>query len=166
MRIFLVSESIAVTDMSPKSGLLFAPGSARPLASAVNSRMSVPSGSLTRTMAPFRWTRFDSDTKNILIGQLPDRQATKLVIVNMRAFGRTLGGIELESSEFQFTIRTCNGCLVSFAGGDDPAQEPRPNCKASLGTGASTTIPCFVGQDEPVPCQLCQGRPICDPALP
>ena len=113
-------------------------------------------------------TAIDAPTKDKLIAQLPTRSATKQVVVNLKAFGKTNGGVDVESGEFQFTVRACNGCLVSFAGADDPAQQPRPNCKAALGAsggGGATALPCFPGQDEPVPCQLCQGRPACDPAV-
>lgn len=109
-------------------------------------------------------TAIDAPTKDRIAAQLPNRSATKLVIVNMKAFGKTTGGTDVESGEFQFPIRTCNGCLVSFANSDDPAQQPRPNCKAALETTSGSGTPCFAGQDEPVPCQLCQGRPACDPA--
>lgn len=110
-------------------------------------------------------TAIDAPTKDRIAAQLPNRTATKLVIVNIKAFGKTVGGVDVESGEFQFPIRTCNGCLVSFANADDPAQQPRPNCKNALTAGAGgATTPCFVGQDEAVPCQLCQGRPACDPA--
>jgi hypothetical protein len=110
----------------------------------------------------------DAPTRDRIAAQLPNRFATKLVVVNMKAFGKTVGGVDVESGEYQFTIRACNGCLVSFVNGDDPAQQPRPNCKNPLtaGGGGTTQVPCFVGQDEAVPCQLCQGRPACDPAAP
>lgn len=114
-------------------------------------------------------TAIDAPTAAKLAGQLGNRGATKLVIINMKAFGKTLGGEDLESGEFQFPLRVCNGCLVSFASGNDPAQQPQPNCKAALSAasgGGNSQLPCFVGQDESVPCQLCQGRPACDPANP
>jgi hypothetical protein len=98
----------------------------------------------------------------------PNRTATRQIVVQLKAFGKTLGGVDLESSEFQFPMRICNGCLVSFAGANDPAQTPNPNCLAAIGGGASgggsSSLPCHPGQDEPTPCQLCQGRDACDPA--
>ena len=63
-----------------------------------------------------------------------------------------------ESGEFQFPITVCNGCLVSFSGADDPAT-PGLDCNLPLsqagGGGGNSQLPCKVGQDEPVPCQLC-----------
>lgn len=88
------------------------------------------------------------------------------ILANIRVFGRTLGGTELESAEYQFPIRVCNGCLVTFpAGVNDSTKDPRPNC---LGTPTNTTtsgdvaFPCFAGQDEGVNCKTCNGRPACD----
>ncbi len=88
---------------------------------------------------------------------------TKLVVANIKAFGKTLGGVDLESGEFQFPIRLCNGCLVSFASGDDPAT-PGVDCNLPLGGtsgGGSTELPCTPGQDETTPCQTCLDRPAC-----
>ena len=85
----------------------------------------------------------------------------KLVVANIKAFGTTLGGVDLESGEFQLPIRLCNGCLITTVG-DDPAQQ---GCQAaSEGSGTEQT-PCSPGQDEATPCWLCLGRPACDAAL-
>ncbi len=107
----------------------------------------------------------DSKTRDQLLAQLNNRLDTKLVLANIRAFGQTLGGVDVESNEYQLPIRVCKGCLVSFANANDVNQQPSPNCKKALEDKNST--PCFAGQDEPTPCQLCTGRPVCDdPLLP
>lgn len=115
----------------------------------------------------------DGPTAATLRGQLPNRTTTKQVILQIKAFGKTLGGVDLESGEFQLPLKVCNGCLVSFAGANDPAQQPTPNCLAALGGGGggggggtTSQLPCFPGQEESVPCQLCQGRAACDPRNP
>ena len=110
----------------------------------------------------------DAPTAATLRGLLPNRTTTRQILLNIKAFGKTLGGVDLESGEFQQPVKVCNGCLVSFSGANDPAQTPNPNCLAAVGTGGATggQLPCFPGQDEPVPCQLCQGRPACDPRNP
>jgi hypothetical protein len=108
----------------------------------------------------------DATARDLLAGGLPNRTATKTVLVNVKVFGKTLGGEDLESGEFQFPVKVCNGCLVDFSTGNDPNIQPQPNCAAGLSAaGGSTTVvlPCFAGQDEATPCQLCQGRPACDP---
>jgi hypothetical protein len=107
-------------------------------------------------------TVIDAETKNRIAGQLPTAGDTKLVVAHIAVFGRTLGGQDLESGEFQLPIRVCNGCLVSFAGANDPAAQTQPNCLAELQD--QSAFPCFPGQDEPTPCQYCLGRPACDPA--
>lgn len=86
----------------------------------------------------------------------------KLVVANIKVFGRTVGGVDLETGEFQFPIRLCRGCKVSFAGGDDPAT-PGLDCNLPLETtgGSANTLPCIAGQDEVTPCQLCRGMPAC-----
>lgn len=87
---------------------------------------------------------------------------TKLVVAHIKAFGETGGGVDLESGEYQLPIRVCNGCLVSFASGDDPAA-PGVDCNLPLeGTaGGTSSRPCFPGQDEVTPCQTCLERAVC-----
>lgn len=83
----------------------------------------------------------------------------KLVLANVKVFGKTLGGVDVESGEFQFPIRVCNGCLISFATGDDPATDGL-DCAGGAttpgGGGAEIQGPCRLGQDEGVPCELCR----------
>lgn len=113
-------------------------------------------------------TVIDAPTKDKIAAALPNALATKKVVLNLKPFGKSLGGEDLEGGEFQFTVNACNGCLVTFTGANDPAQQPQPNCKAAIGGssggGGSQVLPCYAGQDEAVPCQLCQGKPACDPS--
>jgi hypothetical protein len=108
----------------------------------------------------------DAPTARNLAGQIGNNRATtKLVVVNMKAFGKTLGGVDLESSEFQFPIRVCNGCLVTrILDPDLPGQACPSTTNASGGAsgGGTTQSPCTLGQDESVPCQLCRGKAVCD----
>ena len=108
----------------------------------------------------------DAPTAATLRGQIPNRTTTKQVILQVKAFGKTLGGVDLESSEYQVPLEVCNGCLVSFATADTarPVAEQCSGALAGGGSGGAAQLPCFAGQDEPVPCQLCQGREVCDPA--
>lgn len=111
----------------------------------------------------FGATVIDALTRNQLVGSLPNRQATRTVIANVKVFGKSLGGVDVESGEFQFPIKVCNGCLVDFSAFLDPAVQPTPNC-AKAGTettSGSQTAPCFAGQDELTPCNLCLDRPTC-----
>lgn len=101
----------------------------------------------------------DAPTARTLAGQVAPGGATKQVILQVKAFGKTLGGVDLESSEFQFPLEICNGCLVTFATADT-ARPAGEQCTGALATGGTNTqLPCEVGQDgEAVPCQLCSAR--------
>jgi hypothetical protein len=110
----------------------------------------------------------DKPTRDNLVGGIPARSGqTRSLLVNVKVFGRTLGGVDIESGEFQLPVTVCNGCLVDFKDGNDPLQRPTPNCKkVSTSTSQNaTSIPCFIGQDELVPCALCStSRPdLCNP---
>ncbi len=85
---------------------------------------------------------------------------TKLVVANVKAFGKTLGGVDLESGEYQFPIRVCNGCLLTFEG-SDPAFPGECRAPTTDTGGGSEQLPCFPGQDEVTPCWLCLDRPAC-----
>lgn len=108
----------------------------------------------------------DAKTRDILLQQnlvpsTPARSVTHTVLVNVKAFGRTLGGVDVESGTYAFPVSVCNGCTVDFSSGNDPAVQPQPNCLKALDSGA--TRPCSAGSDEPTPCQVCRGRDACDP---
>ncbi len=111
------------------------------------------------SFGPFFVTILDSSTIQKVAGQVTGEQG-KLVIANIKVFGRTLGGVDLETGEFQYPIRLCNGCLVSFASGDDPAT-PGRDCNLKLESGGTNNLPCNPGQDEVTPCQTCIGKPAC-----
>jgi hypothetical protein len=155
--------------------------SSRVTLSGLTSRVTNPDGSLVREFTSYG-TGFvdvgsgtnagygvfgapviDAPTRDILAGSLPNRVATRTVLANVKVFGKTLAGVDVETGEFQFPIKVCNGCLVDFSTGNDPAVQPTPNCaKAGTTTSTTTSAPCFAGQDEVTPCELCVGRPVCD----
>ena len=82
------------------------------------------------------------------------------VIANVKVFGRTLGGRELESNELAFPIEVCQQpCLISYPlEADDPSRSGYQCARAADG---DLERPCFLGQDEPVDCRLCLDRPAC-----
>ncbi len=115
---------------------------------------------------PFNFTAIDAPTLARIVGgaNLSDQANpfSKLVIVNAKVFGATLGGVDLESGEFQFRVQVCNKCLLSFATGDDPLTEGI-DCNLSTTTagaaaGAAPVLPCNPGQDEATPCEVCRVR--------
>jgi hypothetical protein len=90
-------------------------------------------------------------------------------LVTIRVFGKTLGGVDVESGEFQHPLRVCQGCLVFFPeSARDPSATVQPNCLKPRDPTATTTgsaTPCFDGQDEATSCQSCQDgkHPACVP---
>jgi hypothetical protein len=83
------------------------------------------------------------------------------VLAKIRVFGDTLGNTPVTSSELDFPIRVCNGCLVSY-----PTEAADPTSAGGgymCTTAASTTqtseeaSPCIVGQDSTFPCTVCSG---------
>lgn len=112
------------------------------------------------TYSPFTVTLLDAKTTASIAQRVTPGNST-LVIANVKAFGRTLGGVDLESGEFQFPIRLCRGCLISFETGDDPAT-PGVDCNLPLtDQGAGSVLPCRAGQDEVTPCQVCRELDAC-----
>jgi len=80
--------------------------------------------------------------------------ADQLYLVDVRVFGDTLGGTEIESATLRFPVSTCSRCLLSFPlEADDPAVSGY-QCSAG-DSGNSQEIPCRLGQDEYVDCRLC-----------
>lgn len=85
---------------------------------------------------------------------------SKLAISYVKVYGQTLGGVSVETNEFQFPIYVCHGCLVSIPGGAATTHY----CSAGTTTAsANTKIPCQLGWDQPADCTLCYPRPVCDP---
>ena len=84
-----------------------------------------------------------------------------LVLARVRAYGRTLGGTEIESGEFVFPIQVCRGCLISYpASAADETATPAGGAQGrficrTVGEGTEDSGACFPGQDVPTPCTEC-----------
>lgn len=109
-------------------------------------------------------TAIDAPTAKAIQNTIPNIGDERLILVNVKAFGETLGGDDLESAEFQYPVRVCNGCLISFQGADDTLTPNVIDCNlntsaagSSSGGGSQIVAPCDFGQDEGVPCSLCKG---------
>jgi hypothetical protein len=91
---------------------------------------------------------------------LTDRAARRTRVVEVRVFGKTLGGNEVESAWFTYVIQVCAGCLVDY----EPASLDGMNrCRVALDDAPEP--PCRLGQDDVVDCRLCRGSyAICDTA--
>ena len=89
-----------------------------------------------------------------VLAQQPDpKNATVTVIAFARVQGQTLGGLSLESQEFQFPITVCSKCLVDFPRAPDTAN-PDDKCPpppvSATGASENITPSCRPGQDSPV----------------
>jgi hypothetical protein len=90
----------------------------------------------------------DSATADQLRAQI-GAQGVADIIVSVILRGRTLGGSELESGEFQFPIQVCDGCLLTASVADDPAS-PARDCDNVM--DLDDNLLCAPGQDDPVDC--------------
>jgi len=87
------------------------------------------------------------------------------VLAKIRVFGDSLGNVSVTSSELDFPIRICQGCLVRYpAASNDPAAAKANtySCTRSASTTQTTTetAPCLLGQDQPFDCTLCSSTTI------
>lgn len=81
------------------------------------------------------------------------------VLAKIRVFGDTLGGKSITSSELDFPITICKGCLVTYPAQGDPtaATYMCPTPSATDMTSTTTAAPCIFGQDAAISCTLCSG---------
>jgi hypothetical protein len=91
---------------------------------------------------------------------LMSRTQSKTYIVYFKMFGTTIGGNDVETAEYQWPLRVCKGCLVSFT----PDSTGMVNCSTQP---SAAVLPCILGQDQSVSCFYCfSGGNVCDPKTP
>lgn len=85
----------------------------------------------------------------------PAEVRTRVAVVSV--FGTTIGGIDIESSPFNYVISVCEGCSINY-----PA-EAIDSSGGCFGAAADAEqAPCRIGQDQPVDCRVCAGSsPLC-----
>lgn len=82
----------------------------------------------------------------------------RVVLAKIRVFGETLGGTSITSSELDFPINVCEGCLVQYPTASRDPTSPTYQCATSTTTSQTTTAPpCVLGQDAPINCIFCSG---------
>jgi len=93
------------------------------------------------------------------------------VLAKIRVFGDTLGNTAVTSSELDFPIRICEGCLVTYPNtAIDQTLPPGSAYKCTITPSAAQATdeepPCIYGQDDSFECTACSGAlSICrDPA--
>jgi len=85
------------------------------------------------------------------------------VLAKIRVFGDTLGGTSITSSELDFPISVCDGCLVNYDTPDTTQAAGAPfMCATTTATSTQTTVaaPCVQGQDQSFSCTLCSASSI------
>jgi hypothetical protein len=73
------------------------------------------------------------------------------IVVEVRVFGTTLGGDEIESATLTFPITVCSGCLVTYP---VEAIDPITGQCVLIDGQDPPDPPCRPGQDDPVDCRL------------
>lgn len=102
----------------------------------------------------------DPNLMNKLAGELKYRESRDFVTY-VKLHGRTSGNKEVVTDEFQYPIRVCNGCLVTFPPASRDASIARPNCLSA--EQPDEEAPCSIGSDDRVDCRFCRGVAACDP---
>lgn len=82
------------------------------------------------------------------------------VIASVIVHGRTLGGEEVSTGEWQFPVDLCRGCLVFFPPEADDPSVLGPDCE---NRSDGPTSFCRTGMDNGVDCRVCPGNPVCVP---
>jgi hypothetical protein len=104
-------------------------------------------GIITATLVP-------AATGVAIADELGNRAEVRTRVAEVSIFGKTIGGLEIESAPFSYVIRVCEGCLIDF-----PAAAFDPTSAIGCFSSSDETItpPCRTGQDEVVDCRICSG---------
>ncbi|HKO89851.1 MAG TPA: hypothetical protein VJU61_01790 [Polyangiaceae bacterium] len=93
---------------------------------------------------------------NRLANELGTRGEVRTRVAEVRVFGQTIGGVEVESAAIRYVIRVCEGCLVGFP----PTALQGSTC--ARGGDQEPEVPCYFGQDAVIDCRLCAAyNPYC-----
>jgi hypothetical protein len=77
------------------------------------------------------------------------RGEVRTQVAEVTVFGRTVGGLDVQSAALRYVIKVCLGCLVDFP----PAALQQGVCSKQL--DQNPEVPCFFGQDASVDCRSC-----------
>jgi hypothetical protein len=92
------------------------------------------------------------------LGTNPALLEAGAVVAKIRVFGDTLGNTAVTSSQLDFPIRICKGCLVGYptsAAELGAVGAPYKCSKSPTESQSSDPLPCIIGQDESFPCTVC-----------
>ncbi len=93
----------------------------------------------------------DAPTASTLCDDFPSIQTRKQLVLKIKAFGKTLGGTDVESQEFTFPVEVCKGCLVDRT---SPCVTPM----GGTAPDATKGNPCQEGADTAINCVACHGE--------
>ncbi len=79
-----------------------------------------------------------------------ERGDVRTRVAEVKVFGQTVGGLDVESAALRYVIRVCKGCLVDF-----PPGGVNSNGTCKLATDQNPQLPCLFGQDAVVDCRSC-----------
>lgn len=99
-----------------------------------------------------------------LAEELTNPGQRRTLVAEAKVFGKTVGGLELESAAFTYVIRVCEGCLVNFP--REALRQENDVLYCDQDAVDENDIPCLLGQDAPVDCRLCEGNAYCRPGGP
>jgi hypothetical protein len=108
-----------------------------------------PSGSADPGFGIIEATLIPAATGLALANELTSRSEVRTRVAQVKVFGETLGGEDVESAEFPYVIRVCEGCMIEFPPAD---LDGNRNC---VGVDTNPEPPCHVGQDDLIPCTAC-----------
>lgn len=92
-----------------------------------------------------------------IASELSNPAEVRTRVASVIVFGKTIGGLEVETAPFSYVIRVCEGCLVDF-----PAVALNGEGQCFASTMDAPGAPCRVGQDSSVDCRICSGsNPYC-----
>jgi hypothetical protein len=78
----------------------------------------------------------------------PGQVVTRVAEVSV--FGKTIGGLDVESAAIRYVIKVCRGCLVDF-----PPAALSATGECSRAADQNPELPCRPGQDAIVDCRSC-----------
>ena len=85
-------------------------------------------------------------------GGAPAPGAVDTLIARVVVFGKTIGGVDVETAPLSYVIKVCTGCLIEFPAS---AFDPTSGCVPSEEAPAA---PCRPGQDDVVDCRICANQ--------
>jgi hypothetical protein len=80
-----------------------------------------------------------------------ERGDVRTRVAEVKVFGQTVGGLDVESAALRYVIRVCKGCLVDFP----PAAVNLTTGQCNKALDQNPQLPCQFGQDAVVDCRSC-----------